>query len=103
MNKLSAMISRLLIAVLSFSVFTALAAPVTIDVASIDRERILQAASHALEQAPLTITSFHAKYSDGGPNDFYSNGDYWWPNPKTTNGLPYVELDGKTNPTNFIA
>ncbi|HEY4414724.1 MAG TPA: alginate lyase family protein [Verrucomicrobiae bacterium] len=103
MNKLSAMISRLLIAVFSFSLFTALAAPVTIDVAAIDRERILQAASRALEQAPLTITSFHAKYSDGGPNDFYSNGDYWWPNPKTTNGLPFIELDGKTNPTNFIA
>ena len=39
--------------------------------------------------------------SEGGPNDFYSNGDYWWPNPDTTNGLPYVQRDGETNPDNF--
>src|SRR6185503_898731 len=30
-----------------------------------------------------------------------SNGDYWWPNPNTTNGLPYVKRDGETNPNNF--
>jgi len=41
--------------------------------------------------------------SDGGANDFYSNGDYWWPNPNTTNGLPYVQRDGQSNPGNFIA
>ena len=41
--------------------------------------------------------------SDGGPHDFYSNGDYWWPNPNTTNGLPYVQRDGQTNPDNFTA
>src|SRR6185436_2083155 len=37
-----------------------------------------------------------------GANDFYSNGDYWWPNPNTTNGLPYVQRDGQTNPENFV-
>ena len=73
------------------------------DVAVIDRERILQAVSAALKQEPVTITAFHAQYSEGGPHDFYSNGDYWWPNPKTTNGLPYVQRDGETNPENFIA
>ncbi|HTB82120.1 MAG TPA: alginate lyase family protein [Candidatus Sulfotelmatobacter sp.] len=73
----------------------------TIDVAKIDRERILNAAATALKQEPVTITVFHAKYSDGGPHDFYSNGDYWWPNPNTTNGLPYVQRDGQTNPGNF--
>src|ERR1019366_4138386 len=82
--------------------FAAVAAP-AIDVATIDRERILKAAAAALKQEPVTIASFRAKFSDGGPNDFYSNGDYWWPNPKTTNGLPYVERDGQTNPNNFVA
>ncbi|MEI7854712.1 MAG: alginate lyase family protein [Planctomycetota bacterium] len=37
----------------------------------------------------------------GGINDFYSNGDYWWPNPKKPNGLPYIKKDGETNPENF--
>jgi hypothetical protein len=79
------------------------AAPPAVDVAQIDRDRILKAADAALDQAPVTITAFHAKLSEGGPHDFYSNGDYWWPNPNTTNGLPYVQRDGKTNPENFVA
>ena len=77
--------------------------PVTprLDVARIDRERILKAAAAAMKLEPITITKFRAKLSDGGPNDYYSNGDYWWPNPATTNGLPYVQRDGQTNPENF--
>ena len=82
---------------------TSLVVPVVIDVAQIDRDRILKAADAALNLEPVTITAFHARLSDGGPNDFYSNGDYWWPNPNTTNGLPYVQRDGQTNPDNFIA
>jgi hypothetical protein len=74
----------------------------TIDVATIDRDRILKAATAALSLEPITITKFRAKLSEGGANDFYSNGDYWWPNPNTTNGLPYVKRDGESNPNNFI-
>jgi hypothetical protein len=73
----------------------------SVNVAQIDHTRILNAATAAMKQEPVTITASHAKYSDGGPHDFYSNGDYWWPNPDTTNGLPYVQRDGQTNPGNF--
>jgi|SRR5665213_3296542 len=79
-----------------------LAAP-AFDVAAIDHDRILAAAATAMNLEPVTLTTFRAKLSDGGPNDFYSNGDYWWPNPSTTNGLPYVQRDGQTNPENFTA
>ena len=72
-----------------------------IDVAGIDRERIMKAAALAMKLEPVTITSFPAKLSEGGINDFYSNGDYWWPNPKKPNGLPYIKKDGETNPENF--
>lgn len=74
-----------------------------VDVAAIDRERILAAAASALKVEPITITKFRARLSEGGEHDFYSNGDYWWPNPNTTNGLPYVQRDGQTNPENFVA
>jgi hypothetical protein len=97
--------SRLLFALLFFTTVmtvATLAAP-TLDVAQIDRERILKAAAVALEQEPLTITKIHAALSKGGEHDFYSNADYFWPNPKTTNGLPYVNRDGQTNPGNFVA
>src|ERR1051325_7668387 len=73
-----------------------------LDVAAIDRERIMMAADASLALEPITITKFRAKLSEGGLNDFYSNGDYWWPNPNATNGLPYVQRDGQTNPDNFV-
>lgn len=71
------------------------------DVAPLDRDRILKAAAAALTLPPVTLTQFHAPLSEGGPNDYYSNGDYWWPNPAKSNGLPYIQRDGQTNPENF--
>jgi beta-galactosidase len=79
---------------------TAAAKP-TFDVAAIDRERIMKVADAALKMKPLSITKFPAKLSEGGPNDFYSNGDYWWPDPTKPNGLPYIQRDGESNPNNF--
>ena len=86
---------------LACSVAMTAVAGTSFSVAAVDRDRILSAASNALTQAPITITEYRAKLSDGGLHDYYSNGDYWCPNPKTTNGLPYVSLDGKSNPNNF--
>lgn len=72
-----------------------------IDVAKHDRARILDAARAASTLAPVTITDFRAALSGGGANDYYSNGDYWWPDPSAPSGLPYVRRDGQSNPTNF--
>ncbi len=74
-----------------------------LDVKAVERARILAAAKAALEASPITITRFPAKLSEGGPNDFYSNGDYWWPDPAKAEGLPYIQRDGETNPANFVA
>jgi hypothetical protein len=73
-----------------------------IDMAALDRDRILRCAQIALNQAPLHITDARAPASEGVPNDFYSNGDYWWPNPDTPDGLPYVRRDGESNPDAFL-
>jgi hypothetical protein len=99
MKNLSAIICCLLICLILFP--AAVMAGPAFSVADIDHDRILEAASNALAQPPITITKYRAKLSEGGIHDFYSNGDYWWPNPKTTNGLPYISLDGKSNPSNF--
>jgi hypothetical protein len=72
-----------------------------LDVRAIDRARVLKAAQAALALPPIAITQFRAKLSEGGPNDFYSNGDYWWPDPTKSDGLPYIQRDGQTNPGNF--
>ena len=69
-------------------------------VAATDRNRILNAAAAYVTQTPITITSFRAARSAGGLHDFYSQADYFWPNPKDPNG-PYINRDGESNPANF--
>ena len=68
----------------------------------LERERVLAAAEAALGEAPVTVTAARAERSAGGPHDFYSEGDYWWPDPDHPGG-PYVRRDGLTNPDNFTA
>lgn len=69
-------------------------------VAETDRKRILKAAAGYVSERPLTITAFPTKRSAGGVHDFYSQADYFWPNPKDPTG-PYVNRDGQSNPDNF--
>ena len=53
-----------------------------------------------LSATPVTVTASHSERSPGGPHDFYSEGDYWWPDPKNPTG-PYIRRDGYSNPANF--
>jgi hypothetical protein len=71
------------------------------DVAAIDRARILSAAQHYLEQSPLTVTASTNGRSPGGKHDYFSDGDYFWPDPENPYG-PYIALDGMSNPNNFV-
>ena len=63
---------------------------------------IIAAADSALLQSPITVTAFVAPRSAGGRHDFYSEGDYWWPNPASPDS-PYIQKDGLTNPDNFVS
>ncbi|WP_207532297.1 alginate lyase family protein [Desertivirga arenae] len=66
------------------------------------RRQILEEAAWALQQQPVTVTAASSPRSAGGKHDFYSEGDYWWPDPKNPSG-PYIQKDGLTNPENFVA
>lgn len=70
------------------------------DVAAFDRDRILKAANRYLSEVPITITASSSPRSAGGRHDFFSEGDYWWPDPKNPDG-PYIQRDGMSNPDNF--
>lgn len=70
-------------------------------VARSDRERILRAAEKYLKIDPVTITAFRSSKSPGGPHNFFSQADYFWPNPKNPT-IPYIYRDGQSNPDNFI-
>jgi hypothetical protein len=73
-----------------------------INVAAIDRQRIFKAANQYLADKPITITASSSERSAGGLHDFFSEADYWWPDPKDPNA-PYIQRDGMSNPDNFVA
>src|SRR5437870_12500392 len=76
------------------------ASPPPLDVWAIDRERILTAANAALRHEPVTVTSASSPRSAGGLHAYFSEADYWWPDPANPGG-PYVQRDGMSNPDNF--
>jgi alginate lyase len=76
-------------------------AQAAINVAQFDRARVIKAADQYLKEKPVTITASSSSRSAGGLHDFFSEGDYWWPDPKNPDG-PYVQRDGMTNPDNFV-
>ena len=79
----------------------AAAAQSKFDVAAFDRARVLRNAKKYLTDKPQTVTAAQSKRSTGGAHDFFSEGDYWWPDPKSPDG-PYIQRDGMTNPDNFV-
>ena len=77
-------------------------APPTIDLPALERPRVLQQANAYLNEAPVTVTATTSPRSAGGRHDFFSEADYWWPDPANPKG-PYIQRDGMTNPDNFVA
>jgi len=68
--------------------------------ASRERVRVLAAADRYLKEGPSTVTASRSPRSAGGPHDYFSEGDYWWPDPQNPGG-PYIQKDGLSNPANF--
>ena len=76
--------------------------PSDFDLRAFERPRIVHIAEAALSREPRSITTARNPRSAGGPNDFSSEGDYWWPHPADP-AAPYIQRDGLTNPDNFTA
>lgn len=66
------------------------------------RKQLIAEGDWALTQQAITVTAASSPRSAGNKHDFFSEGDYWWPNPANPDG-PYISIDGKTNPDNFVA
>jgi hypothetical protein len=64
--------------------------------------QVMKEAEWAMKQQPITVTATSSPRSAGGIHDFFSEGDYWWPNPVNPDS-PYIQKDGLTNPDNFVA
>jgi hypothetical protein len=92
-----------LLIVLCFLQLTGKAQRVTYEkVSDVLRDHILREANWALGQPPITVTAETSSRSAGNKHCFFSEGDYWWPDPENPDG-PYIQRDGMTNPENFVA
>jgi len=57
-------------------------------------------AKQALQAGPFSVMNKTNIPPSGDRHDYLSIAPYFWPNPDTTNGLPYVRRDGERNPAN---
>ena len=99
----TALMKRLLFTfgIVALGCLSAPAQQTSFNFAAFDRGRVLKAAKQYLSEKPITITASHSSRSAGGVHDFFSEGDYWWPDPQNPNG-PYIQRDGMSNPDNFV-
>jgi hypothetical protein len=47
---------------------------------------------------PVSVVEKKAAPPSGDKHDYMSMGKYWWPDPATKDGLPYIRRDGEVNP-----
>ena len=60
--------------------------------------RLVVDADRALAASPPTITARSYLRPSSDRRDYMSIAPYWWPNPDSTDGLPYIRKDGQVNP-----
>ena len=60
--------------------------------------KLLVEADKALNSGPFSVTSKTVTPPSGDKRDYMSQAPYFWPNPKTESGLPYIRRDGERNP-----
>lgn len=61
-------------------------------------EKLIDSAEKALLAEPVAVTMQGTTPPSGDKHDYMSQGPYWWPNPDTPDGLPYIRKDGQFNP-----
>jgi hypothetical protein len=55
-------------------------------------------AQKALQAGPFSIVNKEVTPPSGDKHDYMSQAPYFWPDPKSANGLPYIRRDGERNP-----
>lgn len=61
-------------------------------------DRLLIEAELAMQRGPYSVTDKTELAPSKDPHDYYHPAPYWWPNPDTPNGLPYIFKDGERVP-----
>jgi hypothetical protein len=59
---------------------------------------LTELADRALAAGPFSVVDKDVMPPSGDKHDYMSQAPYWWPNPDTEDGLPYIRRDGERNP-----
>ncbi len=59
---------------------------------------VIKEADKHLTTTIATVMDKPLTPASGDKHDYMSLGRYWWPNPDTKDGLPYIRKDGVSNP-----
>lgn len=59
---------------------------------------LLESADRALLAEPLSVMMKEKTPASGTKHDYMSQARYYWPDPTKPDGLPYIQLDGQSNP-----
>ena len=60
--------------------------------------KLIRDADRSLTSGTLSVVEKELTPPSGDKHDYMSIAPYWWPNPNTPNGFPYVRRDGEINP-----
>src|SRR5947208_5593914 len=60
--------------------------------------RLEREARKALSEGPFSIVNKTVTPPSGDKHDYMTQAPYFWPDPKSPNGLPYIRRDGERNP-----
>jgi hypothetical protein len=60
--------------------------------------KLKDSADRSLSAGPFSVMVKSFIPASGDRHDYVSMGPYWWPNPDTPDGLPYIRRDGERNP-----
>lgn len=61
-------------------------------------QNLINSANGLLNSANKSVMDKPKTAASGNKHDYLSQARYWWPNPNTSNGLPYIRKDGQSNP-----
>jgi hypothetical protein len=64
---------------------------------SVAAQALIREADKNLEVVLTTVMDKPMTPPSGDKHDYMSMGRYWWPNPETKDGLPYIRKDGVVN------
>jgi hypothetical protein len=61
-------------------------------------ERLRADADHAMQFKPVSVMDKSRVPPSGDKHDYLSQAPYWWPDPATPDGLPFIRHDGSVYP-----